>query len=77
MESLSEIQTENTDEAREDAAAEVTETPTAAATTEDQPAEAPAAGPSRSSTVTCKPRACKASAEERPTTPAPITITSG
>ncbi|WP_448263136.1 transcription termination factor Rho [Microbacterium aurum] len=42
MESLSEIQTENTDEAREDAAAEVTETPTAAAPAEDQPAEAAA-----------------------------------
>ncbi|WP_454129901.1 transcription termination factor Rho [Microbacterium aurum] len=42
MESLSEIQTENTDEAREDAAAEVTETPTAAAPAEEQPAEAAA-----------------------------------
>lgn len=42
MESLSEIQTENTDEAREDAAAQVTETPTADATTEEQPVEAAA-----------------------------------
>ncbi|WP_312678333.1 transcription termination factor Rho, partial [Microbacterium sp.] len=42
MESLSEIQTENTDEAREDAAAQVTETPTADATTEEHPVEAAA-----------------------------------
>jgi len=42
VESLSEIQTENTDEAREDAAAQVTETPTADATTEEHPVEAAA-----------------------------------
>jgi hypothetical protein len=41
------------------------------------PAEAPAAGPSRSSTVTDRPLATAAIAAERPTTPAPITMTSG
>src|SRR3990167_5148918 len=39
------------------------------------PAEAPAAGPSRSITVTESPRAWAASAAESPTTPAPMTIT--
>ena len=40
------------------------------------PAEAPAAGPSRSMTVTLKPRICAAMATERPTTPAPMTTIS-
>src|SRR5690606_21451974 len=39
------------------------------------PAEAPAAGPSRSRTATACPRACAASATDRPMTPAPTTIT--
>ena len=39
------------------------------------PAEAPAAGPSRSITVTESPRPCAISAADSPTTPAPMTTT--
>src|SRR5690606_20051270 len=41
------------------------------------PAEAPAAGPSLSKTTTERPRACAAMAADSPTTPAPMTTTSG